>query len=169
MRVGLRHIIKTDGTVEALGYDIGPLPNGKLSNFHPGAAQTYQSVVDYHGQRAELSATLGREDYQGHILEVSTHFPRNQLATDLLGAAGMPWLTGPHQSPTAYGDAILVTDNRMHWCLRPWRVQPGEVALFDGMLTTPRSLLQSLGGHDWIFFHEEPNQTDIVSIMVRWV
>jgi hypothetical protein len=74
-----------------------------MANFYPGVAQTYGTAVSYHGQRAELTATLGRPGYKGHILDVSTHFQLNPLATKLLKAASSP--TACHDE--VYGDAIL--------------------------------------------------------------
>jgi hypothetical protein len=86
-KVGLRHVIKTDGTVHYVGYDVGyDWYNRHMPNFYPGLEQTYRSVVQYNGERVELTAALGRKGWEGHILDVGTHFEPNPLATQLLAA-----------------------------------------------------------------------------------
>src|SRR3712207_6149883 len=91
IKVGLRHVVKPDQSVQHLGLNIGHPPESRsMPNFYPGTAQIYGTVVRYSGQRAELTATLARPGYKGHILDVSTHFPLNPLATTLLRAASSP-------------------------------------------------------------------------------
>ena len=160
MKVGLRHTLKADGTVQPLGFNVGfPWNNSNLPNFYPGSNSVH-AVVQYNGERAELAATLGRTGCDGHILDVSSHFPPNPVATDLLRAA--------YQTATVFGDAVLVTDNRMHWVFRPYKAPADEVRDFDMLLTTPRTLFED-GPGPWIFFHEEPNQSDIVAFKMRWL
>jgi hypothetical protein len=167
-KVGLRHIIQTDGTVQHVGYDLGSnWYSSNLPNYYPGVSQTYGTVVQYNNARAELTATLGRKGWEGHILDVGTHFPPNPLATQLwtdqLQSASLPY-----SDSVIYGDAVLVTDNRMHWTLRPRNASVEDLEIFDEMLSTPRDLIVR-GDYAQIFFHTEPNQNDIVALMMRWL
>jgi hypothetical protein len=164
-KVGLRHVVKPDRSVQHLGLNIGHPPgNRHMPNFYPGAAQTYSTVVRYNDQRAELTATLGRPGYKGHILDVSAHFPLNPLATELLRAASSP----ASCDNEVYGDAILVTDNRMHWVYQPYNVQPNEVLDLEEQLSTPRTLFDRQS-RPWIFFHEEPNERDLVLLKMHFI
>jgi hypothetical protein len=168
-KVGLRHIIKADSTVHFVGHDIGfEWHNREIPNFYPGVERSHD-VVLYNNQRAELTTTLGRPEWEGHLLDVATHFPANLLATQLMNAARAA--NGHLSSDTriAYGDAVLVTDNRMHWILRSNQNQTSieDVEMFNDTLSTPRHLLKQYG-HAQIFFYTEPSQTDIVAIKLRW-
>jgi hypothetical protein len=172
-RVGIRHIIRAaTNTVDRIGYNLGEL-HGRLTseflNFHPGV-QVATAWVSYDGGRAEITATQGFQGHENHILDVSRHFPVNQLATKLFGQectkvgsynAGLPM----------HGDATLVTDIRAHWLFRTWRsdVQPDDIEEFDCLLKSPRDLIRSGGRRlPWIFFHEEPCHEDIVALKLRW-
>ena len=56
-KVGLRHIIKANETVEYVGYNLGfDWSNRDIPNFYPGVDQTYGTVVQYNNARAELTA-----------------------------------------------------------------------------------------------------------------
>jgi hypothetical protein len=167
-KVGLRHIIKTDGTVQYVGYDIGfTWDNRELPNFYPGVQQT-DCVVQYNNQRADLSATIGRMGWEGHVLDVGTHFPPNPLATKLLNPVQASAVVASRPLPIVYGDAVLVTDNRMHWVFRPYHVSIEDVEAFNDTLLTPRDLI--IGTYRaTIFFHTEPNQNDLMAFMMRWV
>jgi hypothetical protein len=164
---GLRHLIKADGTVEYLGYDYVLPCKYDLPNFHPDARRTYSDVVRYNSERAELTATLGRSGYEGHVLDVSAHFPRNALATDLLAAArtaaSMP------SDDIAYGDAILVFDNRMHWTLEAgWGARTvQDLEQVNDMLQSPRTF-DGDGRSACIFFHAEPSEADLVAIKLMF-
>ncbi|MBM6582701.1 hypothetical protein ILT44_21075 [Microvirga sp. BT689] len=162
-KVGLRHAIKSDGSVEFLGYDVGYY---HMANFHPGVARAH-TVVQYNNARAELTATLGTPGYEGHILDISKHFPQNPLATQLLAAARSKAGFPSSSAPTVYGDAILVTDNRMHWMLHPYRASLEDIERCHDMLTTPRDLISSRTSA-CVFFHEEPNQSDILTLNMHW-
>jgi len=167
-KVGLRHVIKADGTVDYIGYNIGyDWRNRHMPNFYPGADQTHGAVVQYNGERAELTATLGRTGWEGHVLDVGTHFPPNPLATQLLATQ---YNTGyqPPNLPIVYGDAVLVTDNRMHWFFWPYNVSIDDVERTNDNLSTSRDLIKD-GASAHIFFHTEPNQKDIVTLMMHWL
>jgi hypothetical protein len=168
-KVGLRHIIKPEGAVQPAGFDVGfPWDQRDLPNFYPGCDRVHV-VTEYNGQRAELLATVGRSGYEDHVLDVSAHFPSNQVATDLLTVAYQNRQFGGYrQNDIVYGDAVLTTDNRMHWVFRPYKVPADEVRDFDMLLSTPRTLLDE-GNRVWIFFHEEPHQSDIVAFKMRWL
>jgi hypothetical protein len=128
--------------------------------------RTYGTVVEYDGGRAELTATVARENWKNHILDISTHFPENHLATQLL-AQNYP-NSANYRGLTAYGDAILVTDNRMHWVFRPYNVDVDDVETFDAMLSTPRDLI-TLNGRAHIFFHVEPLPSDLMLFKMHWM
>jgi hypothetical protein len=168
-KVGLRYIIKADGAVDYIGYDTGSLyDEPDLLNFYPGTARTWGTVVRYKDQRAELTATLGRKEWAGHVLDIRTHFPVNHTATQLLAQAYVDSGNNVNDAPTVYGDAVLVTDNRMHWVFRPYNVAVADLEDFDAMLSTSRELIKSCGrGH--IFFHVEPCQNDLVALKMRWM
>jgi hypothetical protein len=166
-KIGLRHVVKADGTVEFIGHNIGhPYDNRHMPNFHPRVAQAH-AVVQYNNARAELSATIGTQGYEGHVLDISKHFPENPLATQLLAAAQSNGGYSSSYAPTAYGDAVLVTVNRMHWLLRPYKASPDDIELCHDMLATPRDLIRT-GDYAYIFFHEEPNQNDISILKMQW-
>ena len=68
-----------------------------------------------------------------------------------------------------YGDAILVTNIRMHWVFSKSKADAEEIELFDAMLSTPRELLKPWkNSNPIIFFHEEPNYVDLVALKMRW-
>jgi hypothetical protein len=138
-----------------------------MPNFYPGVDQTRGAVVQYNGERAELTATLGLRGWEGHLLDVGTHFPPNPLATQLLAAR---YGTGyrPPNLPIVYGDAVLVTDNRMHWFFRPYNMSIEDVERTNDALSTPRDLIKDAGSAH-IFFHTEPNQKDIIVLMMHWL
>jgi len=172
--VGLRHLIRAStNTVEYVGFDLPDLYgfhyNCDLPNFHPSVPRV-QGRVTYNESRAEIIATTGRAGYQGDRLDVSAYFPINQIATDLLLQPCTKNACFSRSVPM-YGDAILVTDKRMHWVLRPWQVKASdeEIELFDLMLKTPRDLIREQSGGVWIFFHEEPSQHDLVALKMRWI
>ena len=68
-----------------------------------------------------------------------------------------------------FGDAILVRDIRRHWSLCRHRAEEGEVEFFNEMLSSPRSLIAGCGGRPpQIFFHEEPNEDDLIFTKLRF-
>jgi hypothetical protein len=170
-KFGLRQVIEAaTGAVRSVGYDLPGLPSyvgaEGLGNFHP-AAPKVSAVVTYKGARAELYATQAREGYIGDRLDISCYFPENKLATALLG---QPWpkVSNYHGNAPIYGDAFLVTDNRMHWLLSAWKIPAGELIEFNEGLATPRDLIDAGGRHPWIFFHEEPHCKDLLLMKMRF-
>ena len=130
--------------------------------------RTWGTVVKFKDQRAQLTATVGREHWAGHILDIATHFPVNHLATELLAQSRVDNGLKAHDGTTVYGDAVLVADFRMHWVFRPYNVSLQDLEDFDAMLSTPRDLNKSNSrGH--IFFHVEPHQNDIILLKMRWL
>jgi hypothetical protein len=166
-KVGLRHVIKTDGTVEYVGYNIGYDRNNRhMPNFYPGVFHT-RAVVQYNDERAELEATLGHPGWEAHPLYVGDRFPLNLLATQLY-AARFDARCQLRNLPTIYGDAVLITDNRMHWLFRPNDISIEDVERTNDMLSTPRDLIKDAGSAH-IFFHTEPNQQDIFTLKMHWL
>jgi hypothetical protein len=154
--------------VHYVGYNIGhDQQHRDIPNFYPGVDRVHGCVVQYNGERAELTATLGRNGWRGHVLDIGTHFPPNPLATQLLAARPYgAWR--PQDPPTVYGDAVLVTDNRMHWLFRPYNVSIEDIVSFNDLLSTPRDLIKDAHRAE-IFFHTEPNQNDITALKMRWL
>ena len=168
-KVGLRYIIKVDGSVDAAGYDNDCYYDySNLPNFYPGTDRIWGTVVNYNDQRAELTATLGRKEWAGHILDIATHYPVNHVATQLLAQAHVDRGAIVNDASTVYGDAVLVTDKRMHWVFRPYNIPIDDVEEFNAMLSTPRDLIKS-HGRAHIFFHVEPCQNDLVAFKMRWM
>jgi hypothetical protein len=165
VKVGLRHHVSPGGDVHYVGYNIGyPWNNSHIPNFSGnGALQTCRAVVKYNGERAELAATIGRNSPEVRCDLLSSSFPPNQLAADLLSAAHSEcW------NPVVYGDAVLVTDNRMQWVYGPYDVEPGEVEDLAGQLTTPHTLLDR-ATRPWILFHVEPDERDLILLKMLFL
>jgi hypothetical protein len=171
-RSGLRHIVRA-GTqmVEPNGFShyCFSAAHERLANFHPNAPQV-SGWVAYNNGRAEMTATPGTLNWKGTPYDLSSVFPSNTLADDLFRQAGTKSGTGLQPGACFYGDAVLVTDARMHWIFRTWKAELEEIDTFDAMLSTPRSLIKSQAGdYAVIFFHEEPNVVDLVSLKLRWM
>ncbi len=172
--VGIRNIVRAaTASVEPVGFNLHDLHGSctrDLQNFYPGVCYA-SGWVGYNGGRAEILATQGRKGYEGHLLDVSRHYPVNDLATNLLS---QPCTRNGRYDPDVpvYGDALLITDRRMHWVFRTWKreASPEEVEMFNNdMLVSPRDLIAGHGGmNPWIFFHQEPCEQDIVALMLRW-
>lgn len=174
-KVGIRNIIRaaTD-TVEQVGFNLADLYGAvwrepALPNFCP-AAVLVSGWVGYNNGRAHITATQGRDGWHGHVLDVSSHFGVNKIATDLLRQDCTKGACFNKTVPF-YGDAVLVTDIRAHWIFRTSSpdVTAEDVELFNDMLVSPRDLLRARWGGAWIFFHEEPCQTDLVALKLRWM
>jgi hypothetical protein len=69
----------------------------------------------------------------------------------------------------AYGDAILVFDNRMHWTLEAgWRSRTvQDLEQVNDMLQSPRSFDRDERSAR-IFFHAEPSEADLVTIKLMF-
>jgi len=174
-KVGIRNIIRaaTD-TVEQVGFDLSELHGDywrdpTLPNFCPGAV-IVSAWVGYNNGRASIAATQGREGWQGHVLDVSTHFPENRLATALLRQDCTKGSYFNKKLPM-HGDAVLVTDVRAHWIFQPsCRIATAEdLEVFDGMLVSPRDLIASRWSGPCIFFHAEPCWQDLIALKLRWM
>ncbi|WP_157080538.1 hypothetical protein [Methylobacterium variabile] len=170
--VGIYNVIRAQSsTVEPQGYDLWQL-SGTLERPSSFALPLVKcdAWVGYSGGRAKITAASGvRYDGQpASICESSCHL--NELAGKLIrqpDTRGASWIPNDGQF---YGDAVLVTDVRRHWSLQRWRVEAGEIEAFNEMLSTPRTLV-SRGVHNppSIFFHEEPNEVDLMFMKLRWV
>ena len=172
-RIGIRNIIHAStGGVQRVGFDINELHgslwrNPQLLNFCP-AAQFATGWVGYGGARAFLSATQGRAEWEGHPLDLSSHFPVNALATELLNQPCTKNASFSDKVPIL-GDAVLTTDHRQHWILRPYRREysEDELSFFASMIATPHDLMTSTWRPS-IFFHEEPREIDIIAMKLKW-
>jgi hypothetical protein len=173
-QVGIRHIIRAStNTVETIGFDLTELHgwySTGLSNF---GYNTDCAIgwVTYNGGRADLRGTQGVGASKDRLRDFSRRFPVNQLATDLIN---QKCTKGVYYDPAlpVRGDAALVTDMRAHWyfsCYNP-NVSIQDIQDFNSMLTSPRDLIPGYSGRNpWIFFHQEPNERDIIMTMMRWV
>jgi hypothetical protein len=66
-----------------------------------------------------------------------------------------------------YGDAVLITDNRMQWVLSIYDLPQDELRDFAVILATPWEIRPSIWRSELIFL-EEPCQTDIMAMKIRW-
>ncbi|MBM6583846.1 hypothetical protein ILT44_26965 [Microvirga sp. BT689] len=168
-KVGIRNIMRAETRAfEPVGYSHYWFRDAweRLPNFHPNAPQV-TAWVDYNEQRAEITATYGDQGWYGTPYDLSSIFPANELADKLLRQPSTKPGRGMNVGVSCYGDAVLVTDIRMHWIFSNWKADAEEIELFDAMLSTPRQILTS-GYRPVIFFHEEPNHVDLVALKMRW-
>jgi hypothetical protein len=164
-KVGLRHIIRTNGTVELVGFNIDLPIHHDLPNFAAPGWKAYSDVVQYCGERAELTATYTPQSWDEYVQAFGTRFEPNPLATDLLKTRRRPG----SQPLIAFGDAVLVNDNRMHFCLCSSNNKRtvDDIEFIQDMLTSPRTVFRN-AHQAMIFFHAEPSQNDIMTIMMTF-
>jgi hypothetical protein len=171
VKTGIRNIIRAGtGELEPAGFSHHYFRNGwePLPNFHPNAPRL-TAWVGYNAGRAEITATYGTEGWQNTPYDLSSIFAANVLATELLRQLGTKCGSGVDLGISCYGDAILVTDIRMHWVFSRWKAEADEIEMFDAMLSTPRQILKPWkNGKPVIFFHEEPNYVDLIALKMRW-
>jgi hypothetical protein len=169
--IGLRNIVRaTTGAVDPFGHDIKGIYDfiqnePSLSNFRQTIWRA-KGFVGYNGGRAELFATTEYPDYYQSKNYLDKHFPVNGRATQLLG---QPCTRGHQFDPNrlVYGDAILITDRRLHWVLCQQQASDDEIIDLDAQLTTPRRLYKRYRSTEIVFL-EEPNQRDIFTIKLMW-
>jgi hypothetical protein len=170
-KVGIRNIVRAStGVVESVGlhhYGLYP-PSERLPNFHPNAPRV-SAWVTYDSGRAEITATPGHRSWAGTPYDLSSIFPLNRIAGELLHQSDTKCSAGIDPGMRFYGDAVLVTDSRMHWVFRNTQAEAEEIEVFDAMLSTPRQILTPWqNANPVIFFLEEPNPTDLVALKMRW-
>jgi hypothetical protein len=125
--------------------------------------------VTYDKGRAEITATPGHKTWEGTPYDLSSIFPMNMAAGELLRQPDTKCGSGIDPGMRFYGDAVLVTDIRMHWVFSNVRAEAEEIEVFDAMLSTPRQMLTPWqNANPIIFFYEEPNQIDLVALKMRW-
>jgi hypothetical protein len=170
-KIGLRNIIRAaTGAVEPCGYAIECMYDftqrePTLNNFRQHSLRV-GGLVGYSGGRAEIYATTNFSCSCGSSRDLSRHYPVNTLATDILK---QPCTRGAWFDPgiPMYGDAVLITDKRMHWTFSKEKAPEDAILEFDALLTTPRMLHKRFYG-TVIVFLEEPNQSDIFTIKLAW-
>ena len=170
--VGIYNIIRAQSsTVEPQGYDLWQLSSTleRPSSFALPLLRC-DAWVGYSGGRAKITAASGGRYDSQPANSCGGSYHVNELAGNLIrqpDTRGASWI---RECDRFYGDAVLVTDVRRHWSLVRWRVEAGEIEDFNEMLSTPRTLV-SRGAHNppSIFFHEEPNEFDLMFMKLRWV
>jgi len=176
MQVGIRNIIRAStNAVETIGFDLDELHGcytTDLTNLRQGDGCS-MGMVTYNGGRADLRGTQGVRDCQVRSLDFNRRFPVNQLATDLINQKCTKRAYFDPMLPMR-GDASLVTDSRAHWCfkLNDGSASAEDIVDFNNRLVSPRDLIPGCYRYNlnpWIFFHEEPCERDILTIMMRWV
>ncbi len=169
--IGLRNIIRAaTGAVEPCGYNIESISEfvrrePTLKNFRQNG-RPVEGLVSYSGGRAEIRATTVYPGTVSAMFDLSQHYPINTLATDILK---QPCTKRAWFDPgiPMYGDAVLITDKRMHWTFTKYKAPEDEILEFDALLTTPRILHKRFYG-TVIIFLEEPSQSDIFTIKLAW-
>lgn len=169
--VGIRTVIRAEtGEVEDQGFDLWQLQRDRvrLPNFYVGFAEC-RAWVSYNGGRAKLDATMGKGYWSNPAAPPSPIYPVNDLASQLVGQPDTKGTFGIPSDGLLYGDAILVRDIRRHWSLCYRSAEEGEIEFFDEMLSTPRTLIAGWGsGRPQVFFHEEPNEDDLIFMKLRF-
>ncbi|MGH1591137.1 hypothetical protein ACRBEV_25640 [Methylobacterium phyllosphaerae] len=170
-RIGISHIIRAaTGRVEEQGFDLYEFNSERERplNFHPNAPKC-SAWVSYGSGRARLTATYGNNRWLGTPYDLSSIFPENCLADQLLRQPDTRDKTGVPLGEKFYGDALLVTDIRQHWILSRRQAEEGEVEFFNESLSTPRTLCRGWNKYTpRIFFHEEPNEDDLIFMKLRF-
>lgn len=169
--VGIYNIIRAEtGAVEPQGYDLWQLA-GTFERPSSFDLPVYMcnAWVGYSSGRAKITAATGvrygrqlADSYESgcHVNELAGSLIRQP---DTRGASWIP------KEGWFYGDAVLVTDVRRHWSLERWRADADEIEAFNEMLCTPRTLVLRGAHHPpSIFFHEEPNEFDLMFTKLRW-
>ena len=167
---GLRHFIRAEtSVVEQRGFDhwrLGQDPE-RLPNFELGMMQC-QAWVGYDGGRAHLTAVTGRSYGRAIRPDFHVRFPVNQLAGQLIQSPGVRGADSLPDDGLLYGDAVLVTDMRRHWILSCRNAEEGEVEILADGMVTPRTLIKGFGVAPDILFHQEPAESDLIFIKLRW-
>lgn len=173
-KLGFRHVITPDGSIvrhEELDLLPGRYDCFNLPNWHPGAEKCTVRTV-YDGKYARLVATYGSTGWFNTPCDVSSHFPINFFATDLINLPGVHWHTKkPSTRVYCYGDAVVCTDISTRWIFNYWQrdLDEDEVCFVDENLTTRRRLLrESIDGRSAIYFYETPNEIDLVYLVMRF-
>jgi hypothetical protein len=169
-KVGIRNIIRAaSGSVECYGLNLHAtcLFHERLANFHPNAPRM-SAWVAYQDGRAELTATHGHSAWVNTLYDLSSIFPVNAMATDLMYDPATKSSGYLPPNLTFYGDAELITDSRMHWFFINWKAEAEDILSFNEMLTTPRTVLYQ-DAKPQIFFHEQPHQGDVMTMQMTWM
>lgn len=168
---GLRNIIRaTTGAIDPFGHDVKGIHDfiqtePSLNNFRHNTWRV-KAFVGYNGGRAEIIATTECPVYYESSNCLNRQFPVNGKAMRLLG---QPCTRGHEFDPNRLisGDAILITDRRLHWVLGQRQASDDEIIDLDAQLTTPRRLYKRYRTTEIVFL-EEPNQRDIFAIKLLW-
>ena len=174
---GLKYIIRAeDGAHDYIGFSCdGRDPQHIVpDNFHPYVRRSWYAI-NYNGKRTEVEYTTGslEKRWVGTACDPSTYFITNRFIKDILKQANID-IDQDHKRRTSqytalelvdkleiYGDAYLTTDYRKHWTVFGSK-KCQEIA---SAISTPHSLSQSSEGEIYeIFFHEEPNESDLMYI-----
>jgi len=169
--IGIRALIRAaTGEIDDQGFDHWHLHRDgeHLPNFQVGLVEC-RAWVSYNGGRAKLEATTGTRYWNNPAYPPGSTFPENELASGLISQPDTKAAFGIPLDGVLRGDAVLVRDIRRHWSLSRRGAEHGEVDFFNEMLSTPRTLIQGWNGcTPRIFFHEEPNEDDLIFMKLRY-
>jgi hypothetical protein len=170
-KIGLRNIIRADtGEIEYCGHNITGEQNfikqePRLGHFGSGGECVSRSI-HFKGRAARILAMTDKRGSQPAEPRLGATLPVNELASELLKE---PCRTLEFFFPDRpmYGDAVLITDNRMHWVFSIYGLPEDDLRDFAVMLATPWEIRSSNWCPELIFL-EEPSLADITTMKFRW-
>jgi hypothetical protein len=170
-KIGLRNIIRADtGKIEYCGHNVTGVTNFIMQE---PCLQHFRQVGDcvsrslhFNGRAATIFAMTDKRGCQPTESSLGATLPVNELATELLKEP-CRILEIFYPDRPMFGDAVLITDRRMHWVLSIVGLPEDDLRDFAAMLTTPWHLQP----HRWcseLIFLEEPSLADIMALKLRW-
>jgi hypothetical protein len=170
-KIGLRNIIRADTReIEYCGHNI----NGerdfikhepRLSHFGSVGDCVIRSI-QFSGRAAKVLAMTDKRGSYPAEPSLGTTLTVNEIATEL-AKEPCPTLELFFPDRPMYGDAVLITDNRMHWVLSIYDLPEATLRDFALMLVTPWEIRSSTWCPELIFV-EEPSPADIMTMQLRW-
>ena len=170
-KIGLRNIIRADtGKIEYCGHNITGatdfiMQEPCLEHFRQ-AGECVSRAIHFNGRAARIFAMTDKRSSQPTKSSLGATLPVNELATELLKEP-CRILEMFYADRPMFGDAVLITDRRMHWVLSIGGLPENDLRDFAAMLTTPWHL-QPYHWRPELIFLEEPSLPDIMSMKLRW-
>ena len=121
--------------------------------------------------KATMRSVCKHAHHSSCMIDPASTLPRNHFAENLLEKGGVEKdIYFNHKSSQLYGDAIIVSDIRRHWCIRPCLVQNTDLTDLIDHLTTPRRLRRYSNSEvHSILFEEEPNSDDLLLLAMKFL
>ncbi|MCJ2106365.1 hypothetical protein MKK70_13425 [Methylobacterium sp. E-041] len=171
--IGIRAIVEAEqeiirpiglDTVDCKGFIFTPLCIKLLHGTH-GIKFTHNDT------KATMSSVCKHAHHLSCMIDPASTLPRNHFAENLLEKGGVEKDTYfDHKSSNLYGDAIVVSDVRRHWCIRPYYAPNTDLTDLIDDLTTPRRLrCYSNEKIHSILFEEEPNSDDLLLLAMKFL